>query len=308
MAKTKKYNMKKEETISFWVSVSPWVIGFSAFTLGPMLFSFYYSMTDWDLFNAPVYVGFKNYIDAFNDDIFILAISNTLRYAFIAVPLSMILSIFMAYMLTLPIKKITIFRTIFYLPALVPIVASTMIFELLLAPNGYINSFLSFFGIQGPAWLLNTEYVIYSFVFIAIWGVGSTMVLMLSAIKGISQDLYEAAMIDGAKRFTIFIKIVLPMISPVIFFNLIMGVIGSLQTFSQVYIMTGGGPGNSSMMIVPYLYRQAFDYFDMGYASALAWILFVIVLLFTAVVFKFSNFWVFYETEVKKNVKQVKQG
>ena len=303
MFKKLKYNRRRQETIAFWICVSPWVIGFLVFTFGPMVFSFYYSLTEWDLFNDPVFIGFDNYIEAFQDDIFILAVTNTFKYALVSVPLSLVLSLVMAYILTLPIKGTTVFRTIFYLPALVPIVASTMVFTLLLAPNGFINQLFGFFGIQGPEWLLDTEYVLYSFVFIAIWAVGSTMVLLLSAIKGISQELFEAAMIDGAKRFTVFTKITIPMISPVIFFNLIMSVIGSLQTFSQVYIMTGGGPSNSSMMIVPYLYKQAFNYFDMGYASSLAWILFVIIMVLTAIVFKFSSFWVFYETEVKKYAK-----
>ena len=296
--KKKRTRVQREER-AFYMFISPWIIGFLLLTLIPMLASFVLSFTNWDMFSYPDFVGLSNYKKAFSDKIFLLSIKNTFKYSFIAIPLNLFLSLFIAYILTLPICAAKIFRTIFYLPSLVPIVASSMIFMMLLAPNGYINSFFGLFGIQGPSWLLDTRYVLYSFVFLSVWSVGSSTLLIISAISGISTELYESAMIEGANRIQVFTKITIPIISPVLFFNLVMGIIGSLQTFSQVYIMTGGGPNNSSMMMVPYLFNQAFKYFRMGYASSLAWVLFAIILVFTALVFKSSSFWVYYETEAE---------
>jgi multiple sugar transport system permease protein len=176
-----------------------------------------------------------------------------------------------------------------------------MIFKFILAPDtGAINRFLAMFGIDGPAWLLDPAWVKMSFIFLAIWGVGANMVLLLAAIQGVPDELYESAEMDGASKFRMFINITIPIISPVIFFNLIMGVIGSLQAFSQIYILTGGGPNNASNMIVPYLFSNAFEFYKMGYASSIAWVLFVIIIIFTVIIFKSSSMWVYYESEVKR--------
>ncbi|MDD5659672.1 MAG: sugar ABC transporter permease, partial [Actinomycetota bacterium] len=192
-------------------------------------------------------------------------------------------------------------RTVFYLPAIVPTVASSMLFIWLLAPDtGLINRFLALFKIKGPAWLLDPQWVKMSFVFMEIWAVGFSMVLILSAMKGVPLEIYEAAALDGANKVRQFFNITIPMITPVIFFNLIMGIIRCLQVFSQVYIMTKGGPNNASNMIVPYLFDNAFKFYRMGYASSIAWILFVIIILITLLVLRSSSVWVFYESEVKK--------
>jgi len=201
-----------------------------------------------------------------------------------------------------------IYRTLFYLPAVVPIVASSMLFIRLLAPDtGPINRFLALFGIDGPAWLLDPKWVKMSFVFMELWTVGLSMILILSAMKGVPVELYEAAEVDGANKIRQFFNITIPMITPVIFFNLIMGIIRCLQVFSQVYIMTisgpasnMGGPNNASNMMVTYLFANAFKFYRMGYASSIAWVLFVIIILITLLVLKSSSVWVFYESEVRR--------
>lgn len=301
MKKKSQLSSRRKETFIFFLCISPWLIGFFTFTLGPLLTSIYISFTDWNLFTQANFVGFDNYIRLLtNDKIFWKSVYNTFYYALIAIPLMLLLSLLMAYLLNQRVKYMRIFRTAFYLPSVVPIVASSMIFMWILAPNGIINKVLNFIGVNGPAWLLDERFVKMSFVFMAIWGVGGSMILLLSGMQGISQELYESAALDGAGKWKQFITITIPMLTPVLFFNLIMGVIGSLQTFSQIYILTAGGPNNSSIMIVPYLFNNAFKYYRMGYASAIAWVLFMIILLLTLLVLKTSSMWVFYEGEVKK--------
>ncbi|MCJ7842254.1 sugar ABC transporter permease [Lederbergia sp. NSJ-179] len=299
--KIKKIPGKRTEEKWFYLFISPWIIGFLCFILGPIVASFFLSFTDWDLFTPAKWVGLDNYKNLVQDKIFWKTVYNTFYFALISVPLTMILSLGMAYLLAHKMRGMSFFRTIFYLPALVPIVASSMIFKFILAPdNGVINHFLAFFGIEGPAWLLDPTWVKMSFVFLAIWGVGANMVLLLAAIQGVPEELYESADMDGASKFKKFIHITIPIISPVIFFNLIMGIIGSLQAFSQIYILTGGGPNNASNMMVPYLFSNAFEFYKMGYASSIAWVLFIIIIIFTVIVFKSSSMWVYYESEVKK--------
>lgn len=300
LKKHKKMNMKRKETIAFYICVAPWLIGFFCLTLGPMIISFCMSFTNWDMFSDAKFIGLQNYTKLFNDKIFVKSVINTFIYALISVPLGMFLSLMVAYMLNLSVKGIRVFRTIFYLPCVIPVVASSLIFTRMLAPSGIINQFLAILGIEGPAWLIDKNVVLFSFVFMALWGVGGNMILLLAGMQGIPDELYEAGLIDGANRRQLFTHITIPQLTPVIFFNLIMGIIGSLQAFSQIYIMTGGGPDNASMMIVPYLYQTGFVNYRMGYAASMAWVLFVIVLILSVIVFKSSSLWVFYEGEVKK--------
>lgn len=280
---------------------APWIVGFLVFTLGPMLVSLYLSFTEWDLFTAPSFIGFENYIELIRyDDVFHEAIYNTLYYSLISVPLGMLLSLMFAYLLNKPLRGMRFFRTAIYLPALVPVVATTLVFSWMFAPTaGLINQALAFFGIIGPAWLLSEVWVKPALIIMSLWGVGGGIVLLLAGMRGIPEELYEAASLDGASSFYQFWRITVPMLSPVIFFNLVMSVIGSLQTFTQVYLLTSGGPDDASTMIVPYLFDNGFRYYDMGYASAIAWLLFLMVLVFTALVFRSSPMWVYYESEVK---------
>lgn len=303
MATQRKMSQKKKarmQKIWFFIFISPWLIGFLGLTVGPMIFSFIMSFTDWDMFSKMNFVGLKNYINLFqNDDVFLKAVGNTFKYTLISVPLNLLISLGMAYLLSFRLKGMRLFRTIYYLPAIVPVVASTLLFSRILATSGILNKALSLIGIQGPSWLLDKNTVLWSFVFLALWGVGGTMILMLSAINSVAEEMYESALLDGATRFQMFRKITIPQISPILFFNLITGIIGSLQTFTQVYMMTNGGPDNASEMIVPYLYKNAFSFYRMGYASAMAWVLFAIVMVLSVIVLKSSSMWVFYEEEVK---------
>ncbi|WP_312093116.1 sugar ABC transporter permease [Niallia sp.] len=283
----------------FFIFISPWLIGFLGLTVGPMIYSFIMSFTDWDMLTKMEFVGLDNYINLFKDQIFLLSVKNTFIYALMSVPVSLLVSLGMAYLLSFKLKGMRFFRTLYYLPAIVPVVASSILFTNILAANGLLNKVLGYIGIQGPAWLLEKGAVLYGFVLLALWGVGGTMVLLLSAINSIGDEMYEAAMMEGASRFKMFRSITIPLISPVIFFNLITGIIGSLQTFTQVYLLTDGGPDNASSMIVPYLYKNAFSYYRMGYASAMAWVLFAIILVLSLIVLRSSKMWVFYEEEVK---------
>lgn len=283
----------------FYIFISPWLFGFLAMTLGPMIFSFAMSFTDWDMFTQMNFIGGENYIKIFQDRRFLLSVRNTFIYTFMSVPINMLLSIGMAYLLSFRLKGMKVYRTIYYIPAVVPAVASCVLFKNILATKGILNQGLALLGIQGPRWLLDKECVLGGFVILALWTVGSTMVLMLSAINSVSEEMYESAHLDGATRFQMFLRITIPQITPIIFFNLITGIIGSLQTFTQVYMLTDGGPDYASSMIVPYLYTNAFSYYRMGYASSMAWVLFAIVLVFSLLVMKSSSMWVFYEEEVK---------
>ncbi len=293
--------MRRREALWFYVIISPWVIGFLLFTAGPMLYSLYLSFTDWDLFSAPNFVAFDNIVRLFTRDrVFNKALFNTFYFAFLSVPINMILSLAMAYLLNKQLRGMRVFRTVFYIPSVVPVVALSLLFMWVFAPDtGLLNRGLAIFGIDGPSWLLDPSWVKPALIVMGLWGVGGSMVLLLAGMQGIPVELYEAAEIDGAGEGSLFFRITLPMLTPVIFFNLIMGIIGSLQTFSQVYILTSGGPNNASTMMVPYLFDHAFRYYRMGYASSIAWVLFAIIMAFTMLVIRSSSAWVFYESEVK---------
>lgn len=295
--------MKKREALWFYIMISPWVIGFLVFTLGPMIYSLYLGLTNWDLFNPPEFIGIQNYVNLLTKDhIFWKTVGNTFYYGFISMFLGMAASLGIAVLLNKPLKGMRTYRTLLYIPATVPVVASSLLFIRLLAPDaGLVNQFLALFGVNGPPWLLSPVWVKPALILMSLWGVGGGVTLLLAGMKGIPNEFYEAAAIDGASSRQQFQYITLPMLSPVIFFNLVMGLIGSLQTFTEVYIVTGGGPNNASKMIVPYLFDNAFRWYKMGYASAIAWVLFLIALVFTALVFRSSSLWVYYESEVKKS-------
>jgi multiple sugar transport system permease protein len=301
--------MRKREALWFYLLVFPWVFGFITLTLGPMIYSLFLSLTNWDLFTPPQFVGLDNFIRLFTrDKIFWKTVFNTLYYAFISVPLGMLFSLFISYFLNRPIKGSAIYRTLYYIPATVPGVASALLFKWLLAPDaGMINRFLAIFGVDGPAWLLEPDWVKPALILMSLWTVGANITLLMAGMKSIPAEFYEAAELDGASPITQYYRITLPLLTPVIFFNLINGLIGALQVFTQIYIMTGtgganmGGPNNASMMIVPYLFNNGFRFYKMGYASAIAWVLFVLVMILTLLVFRSSSAWVYYETEVRRS-------
>ena len=290
----------RQEARYFWLFISPWLIGFVGFLLGPMIASVYISLTEWDSFTPAEFVGLDNYVRALtNDPIFWKALGNTFYYALVSVPLGLAIGVWLANLLNKKVRGRKLFRTMIYLPTLVPLVATAMVFKMVLAPNGPLNDLLGVLGISGPDWLLDPTWVKPALVVLSAWGAGGATVLLLSAMNSIPKEFYEAAEIDGAGPIRQFWSITFPQITPIIFFNLIMGLIGAFQIFSQVYILTAGGPDNASMTMVPLLFREAFSFYHFGYASAVAWLLFVVIIGFTALAFRTSRSWVFYETEVR---------
>lgn len=268
-----------------------------------MLASLGMSFTDWDSFQTPNWVGLANYVTLLTDDpLFWKALWHTLYFAAVSVPLSLVLALFLANLLAAKFRGARFFRTVIYIPALVPLVAAAMIFRWLLAPDtGPINGLLGLLGIDGPAWLLDPNWVIPAIILLAVWQVGAGTILLIAALQGVPPELHEAAKLDGASRVQTFWRVTVPLVTPVLFFNLITGMIAAFQVFSQVYVLTNGksGPNNASLMLVPYIYDNAFRYYKMGYASALAWILFLIIMVFSLIVLRSSKAWVFYETEVR---------
>jgi multiple sugar transport system permease protein len=291
--------LRRKEACLFYLFISPWLIGFMVFLLGPMIASIYLSFTNWDSFTDPVWVGLANYVRLLTkDEVFWKSLGNTFYYALFSIPLGMLVALWLSNLLNKKVIGRKLFRTLVYLPHLVPIVAVALIFRMILAPDsGPLNIFLSWFGIAGPAWLLDPDWVKPALILLSLWQAGGSTVLLLAGMKGIPVEFYEAAEIDGAGSVRQFWSITFPQLTPIIFFNLIMGLIGAFQVFSQVFILTSGGPDNSSQMIVPFLFNEAFKNYHMGYASAVSWLLFLVVMFFTAIAFLTARKWIFYESE-----------
>ncbi len=283
--------------------ILPWLVGFLMFTVWALGYSFYLSLTDWDIFNPPNFVGLANYAKLLKDPTFWKALRNTFYFTGLAVGLQMIVALFVAILLNQNIPGRGVLRTIYYLPTVIGGTSLGVLWLMLLNQRtGLVNRFLGFLGIEGPAWLVDPAWIIPSVVLITIWGVGGTIIIFLAALQGVPRELYEAAQIDGAGAWKRFIHITIPMISPVIFFNVVMAIIGSMKVFAPAYVLftSQGGPQQAGLFFVPYIYRQGFISLRMGYASALAWVLFFIILLLTLMVFRSFAFWVFYEREIRK--------
>lgn len=290
--------LARRESLAFYLMISPWVVGFLAFTVGPMLFSFYMSLHEWPLREPPTWIGIGHYTRFFSDFVWVKALKVTATYTLAAVPMGMVLAFLLSLLLNQKIPGMTYFRTIFYLPSLVPATASSILWLFVLNPQiGIINTLLRYVGIQGPPWLGSSKWALPALIIMSMWGVGGGMVIYLAGLQGIPEYLYEAAKIDGANQLRQFFHITIPMMTPVIFFNLVMGVIGTFQIFNQAYIMTQGGPGRATYFYVYYLYRNSFDYYRMGYGAAMAWFLFALVLVLTLINFWLGSKWVFYEAE-----------
>ena len=263
--------------------ISPWIVGLLALTLYPVLLSLYYSFCDYDVLSPPVWIGTLNYTDMVTDNVFWLSLWNTVVYTAFAVPLGLMLSLLIAVLLNQPIMGRSIFRTIFFLPSMVPLVAVAMIWLWIFNGKfGLLNEILSMIGIDGPNWLTDPKWTKPAIVITSLWQTGGTVVIYLAALQDVPRHLYEAAEVDGAKPWHRLWHITIPMISPVIYFNMIMGLIGSLQVFVGSYVMLGGGgPDRSALFYAVYLYENAFKYLKMGYASAMAWLLFLLIVLLT---------------------------
>ena len=286
-----------------YLFILPWIIGFLVFTLGPLVLSFVMSFFDWSITGTPKFRGLGNYIEMFTtDDQALKSLSISLKYAAIFVPLNMIIALILAMLISQPVKGAKFFRTIFYIPAVISGVAVSIIFGWLLNGNyGVINYLLSLLGIDGPQWLVDPKWAIIAVIFASAFGVGSMMLIFYTDIKNIPIDLYEAAAIDGAGPARQFFSITLPMITPTILFNLITSIISSFQQVTLVMLLTNGGPMKSTYFYGLMTYNNAFKFHKLGYASANAWVMFIIILLLSALVFKSSDTWVFYESTANKN-------
>jgi multiple sugar transport system permease protein len=287
----------RRETKLFYLFISPWILGFIVFVGGPILVSGYFSFTRYDIANAPVFIGFRNYIDLFSNSLFWKSARVTVYYSLIGVPAGLVISLLVAMLLNVKLRGQRIFRTIVYLPSVVSGVSLSLLWLWLLNPDfGTINLLIyQIFGIQGPQWLTSETWVIPSLILMSFWTLGNNIVIYLAGLKGVPSNLYEAAQIDGASKLRQFWHITVPMVSPVTLFLLITGVIASFQVFVQADVMTEGGPSYGSYFYVYYLYEQAFKSFNMGYASAMAWVLFIIVCMLTWLMMKTSKKWVHYE-------------
>jgi multiple sugar transport system permease protein len=302
--------LERKEALWFWLFISPWVVGFLLFTLGPIVASGYLSLTRYNLSSPPVFVGFDNYANLFGDRIFWKSLQVTAYYTVLAVPLGICVSLALAVLLNQKIPAVGVFRTLFYLPSLLGTsVAVVLLFQwllnsqfgivnyairALLGPKGVIP-----LGLVGPKWFESPAWTVPSLVLMSLWGFGASMLVYLSALQGVPTQLYEAATIDGAGRIRQFFNVTLPMISPVILFTFITGVIGSFQVFTQAYIISNGSgaPAYSLMFYVLYLFNNAFRTYRMGTANAQAWILFILVLLQTLLLYRASRRFVYYESD-----------
>ncbi|XCP85241.1 sugar ABC transporter permease [Roseburia hominis] len=304
----KQNNLMKKATP--YLFILPWIIGFLVFTIGPLIFSLVMSFFDWPLTADPTFVGIGNYVKMFTSDKqFLKSLTISLKYAAIFVPLNMIIALFLAMLITQPVKGVKIFRTIYYIPTVISGVAVSILWGWILNGDyGVLNYLLSLIGIKGPKWLVDPAWALLAVIIASAFGVGSMMLIFYTDIKNIPIDVYEAAAIDGANPARQFFSITLPIITPTILFNLITSIISSFQQVTLVMLLTGGGPLKSTYFYGLYTYNNAFKHHKLGYASANAWVMFVIILCLTALVFKSSSAWVFYETEAGGTEKKKKRG
>ena len=277
----------------------PWLVGFAGMWLVPAVISIYYSFTDFNLLNNPRIIGLANYVRAFTqDDTFLQALKVTFTYVLFLVPLRLAFALFVAMLLNQEHKGLGLYRTLYYVPSIIGgSIAVSIVWKQLFGNKGVVMSLLELFGIQQKMSLLgNPKTALLVIVIMGVWQFGSSMLIFLSALKQIPYSLYESAMVDGGKPWQIFTKITLPMLTPTIFFNLILQIINGFRVFTESYVITDGGPLDSTLSYVLYLYRRAFTYFDMGYSCALAWVLVAIIAVFTVILFKTQNNWVHYES------------
>jgi len=284
-----------------YLFILPWLIGFVLWVAIPMLASAYISLTDWEIVTPARWVGLAEFQKLFRDDRFYLSLYNTAYYVVLGVPTHVAIALLAALALNAGLRGIGIFRTLYYLPSVTPAVASAMLWLWLFnAEFGLINMGLRAVGLPGILWLQDTHWSKPAFILMSYWSIGAQMVILLAGLQSVPQHLYEAAAIDGAGRLARFRHVTLPLLTPSIFFTMIVGFIGASQVFTSAYIMTSGGPENSTLFYVLYLYRSAFENFQMGYASALAWVLFLIIMAVTLLQFRIADRWVFYEGELRK--------
>jgi len=291
---TKLSKRAKREALLGYAFLLPWIIGFIAFVGGPIIASAVISLTKWPIIASPEFIGLDNYSQLIKDPYFWQSLKVTAIYMLV-VPLHIIVGLFIAVLLNSKIKALSFFRVLYYLPCVITGVAVSLLWIWIFNPRfGIFNFLLSQIGIKGPAWLADEKWVLPAFIIMGMWGVGGPMLIYLAGLQSIPTSLYEVATVDGANFWQKLFHITLPGISPVLLFNLIMGIIGTFQIFTPAYVMTDGGPNYASLFYVLYLYRNAFEWFRMGYASALAWVLFLIIMAAVMVLLRSSKRWVYY--------------
>jgi multiple sugar transport system permease protein len=291
--------LARREEREFYLFIALWIIGFILFDAGPIVASFVVSFTDWSLLSAPKWIGLGNYQKMIGDQFFFVALWNSLYYGIASVGLGLIVSFLLALLLNQKVPGMALFRTIFYLPSVVSGIAVAILWIMILnADFGLLNTALGWFGIKGPGWLIQPQWTKPALILMSLWqGSGAAMVIYLAGLQSVPQHLYEAAEIDGAGPWGKFWNVTVPMMSPVIFYNIVVGIIVSLQSFVLILIMTDGRPANATLVLGLYVFRYAFEFLDLGYASAMAWVMLVVILLFTLVQFLGARFWVHYEGE-----------
>lgn len=291
--------LQRREAFEGYLWISPWILGFLIFSLGPIIASAYLSLTQYKIGGTPIWIGLENYREAFFvDKQFWPSLGRTAYYSIATVALGVSLSLFAAILLNQNMKGRAFYRALYYLPSLTPVVALAILWRWLLQPRvGLVNTLLYEVGITGPGWLTDRNWAVPALIIVALWASigGGRMIIFLAGLQGVPKELYESAELDGANSFQRFFNITLPLISPVILFNLILGIIGSFSVFSVAYIATEGGPNYATWFYMLHLYYNAFSYFQMGYASALAWIFFLIIFVLSFIQIKLSNRWVYYE-------------
>lgn len=295
--KARNISIEKREEKSFFLFISPWLLGFLIFTLYPMVYSIILVFTNMDMTGSGQFIGLDNIVRAFTQDpLFYRSLLNTLYFVLVSVPASLLLSFLIALLLNQKIKGVGFFRTSFYIPYITSGVAVTLLWGWIFnAQYGLVNYFLSLFGITGPNWLSDTKWAMPAIIIMGVWTIGNSIIITLAGLQDIPEALYESAEMDGASSLVKITRITLPLITPTLYFNLIMGIIGGFQIFMQPYILTEGGPSYSTYTYMMHIYNSGFKYNEMGYASTLAWLLFLVIMLITLIVNRTSRHWVYYD-------------
>src|SRR5919199_1397506 len=289
-------SLRRREIVKGYLFISPVILGYLIWVAGPMLMAIWLSLTEWDMLRPATFVGLSNYQQMLHDDLFWKSLAVTFYFTLVSVPLSLLLSFAVALLVNVNVRGIALFRMLFYLPSIVPLVVNAVLWLWIFNSEfGLLNALLRSFGLPKVLWFQDSRWAMPALIVMSLWSIGGSMVIFLAGLQGIPQHLYEAAEIDGANYWQRFRNVTIPMMSPVIFFNLVIGLIGAFQTFVPGYLMTQGGPQNATLFYGLYIFRSAFRDFKMGYAAALSWVLFTIVLLFSLFVFRYLGRLVYYE-------------